>query len=81
MCVRTQERGEREGGEAQREKLTFAMTFISDGNGATRAAGGKSQVAGTLVGVSVGSADGAYADDLVRECLRAPAGAPHTMRT
>jgi len=57
------------------------MTFISDRNGATRAAGGESQVTGTLVGVSVGSADGACAGDLMRECLGASAGAPHTVRT
>lgn len=74
MCARMRER-EREGGG-----LTFTVTLISDGNGATRAAGGESQVAGTLVGVSVGSADGTCAGDLVRECLGAPAGAPHTMR-
>lgn len=56
------------------------MALIGDGNGATRAAGGESQVAGTLVGVSVGSADGARAGDLVRGRLGAPAGAPHTVR-
>lgn len=59
----------------------LAMALISDGNGATRAAGGESQVAGTLVGVSVGSANGPRAGDLVRGHLRAPAGAPHTVRT
>lgn len=58
----------------------FAMAFICDGNGATCAAGGESQVAGTLVGVSVGPADGARAGDLVRGRLGAPAGAPHTVR-
>lgn len=62
------------------ERLTFAMALICDGNGATCAAGGESQVAGTLVGVSVGPADGARAGDLVRGRLRAPAGAPHTVR-
>jgi len=57
------------------------MALISDGNGATCATGGESQVAGTLVGVSVRSANGARAGDLVRGRLRAPAGAPHTVRT
>lgn len=56
------------------------MALISDRNGATCAAGGESQVAGTLVGVSVGPADGARAGDLVRGRLGAPAGAPHTVR-
>lgn len=56
------------------------MALISDGNGSTCAAGGESQVAGTLVGVSVGPADGARAGDLVRGRLGAPAGAPHTVR-
>lgn len=56
------------------------MTLIGDGNGAASAAGGESQVAGTLVGVSVGPADGARAGDLVRGRLGAPAGAPHAVR-
>lgn len=68
------------GSERNEERLTFAMALIGDGNGAARAAGSKSQVAGTLVGVSVGPADGARAGDLVRGRLRAPAGAPHAVR-
>lgn len=56
------------------------MALIGDGNGATCAAGGKSQVAGTLVGVSVGPANGACGGSLLRGRLGAPAGAPHAVR-
>lgn len=56
------------------------MALIGDGNGATCAAGGESQVAGTLVGVSVGPANGACGGSLLRGRLRAPAGAPHAVR-
>lgn len=63
------------------KRLTFAMTLIGNGNGATRATSGKSQVAGTLVGVSVGSAYGACANDLVRGRLGTPASASDAVRT
>lgn len=56
------------------------MALIGDGNGATCAAGGKSQVAGTLVCVSVGPANGACGGSLLRGRLGAPAGAPHAVR-
>lgn len=56
------------------------MALIGDGNGATCAAGGESQVAGTLVGVSVGPANGACSGSLLRGRLWAPAGAPHAVR-
>lgn len=55
------------------------MTFISDRNGTTSAAGGESQVASALVGISVGSADGTHARALMG-CARAPAGALDAMR-
>lgn len=62
-------------------RVLFAVALIGDRNGATRAAGGESQVAGTLVGVSVGPANGPSGCVLVRGRLRAPAGAPHAVRT
>lgn len=62
------------------KRLTFAVALIGDGNGATCAAGGESQVAGTLVGVSVGPANGACDGSLLRGRLGAPAGAPHAVR-
>ena len=63
-----------------KRRLTFAVALIGDGNGATCAAGGKSQVAGTLVGVSVGPANGACGGSLLRGRLGAPASAPHAVR-
>lgn len=69
----------KKGGKSKR-RLTFAVALIGDGNGATCAAGGESQVAGTLVGVSVGPADGAHGGSLLRRRLGAPAGAPHAVR-
>lgn len=60
--------------------VLFAVALIGDGNGATCAAGGKSQVAGTLVCVSVGPANGACGGSLLRGRLGAPAGAPHAVR-
>ena len=70
----------KKGGERSKRRLTFAVALIGDGNGATCAAGGKSQVAGTLVGVSVGPANGACGGSLLRGRLGAPAGAPHAVR-
>lgn len=63
--------------ERKKKGLTFTMTLVSDGNGATCSAGGKLQMASTFVSVSVGSADGTRACDLVRgrRRLGAPAGA------
>lgn len=66
--------------QESRRRLTFAVALIGDGNGATCAAGGESQVAGTLVGVSVGPANGACGGSLLRGRLWAPAGAPHAVR-